>query len=216
VDGGMTVLAVLAGVVLQGCAAATAAVVPGQVAACAATPKPDWRAVATRDDIIRIRTWRDAFVKGLDEAKGAGFAADVAAQGALLEPDAALEGPALPTGAYRCRTIKLGSASGGPLAYVAYPAFRCRVKTEGDRLLFEKVTGSQRPFGTLYPGGARRQIFLGTVILGDETRAPVYGRDALRDQVGAVERIGPQRWRLIFPYPRFESTLDVIELVPAS
>jgi Domain of unknown function (DUF4893) len=212
----MTALAVLAGVVLQGCAASTAAVAPDRVAGCAAAAKPDWRAEATREDLVRLRTWRDAFVKGIEEAKAAGLAADVAAQGALLEPDAALETPALPTGDYRCRTIKLGSAAGGPLAYVAYPAFRCRVKTEGDRLIFEKITGSQRPFGTLYPGGTRRQIFLGTVILGDETRAPVYGRDALRDQVGAVERIGPQRWRLIFPYPRFESTLDVIELVPAS
>jgi hypothetical protein len=32
---------------------------------------------------------------------------------------------------------------------------------------------------------------------------------------GLVERIGARRWRLVLPYPRFESTLDVIEIVPA-
>ena len=31
-----------------------------------------------------------------------------------------------------------------------------------------------------------------------------------------TERVGDNRWRLIMPYPRFESTLDVLELVPAT
>jgi hypothetical protein len=33
--------------------------------------------------------------------------------------------------------------------------------------------------------------------------------------VGLFERVGPQRWRLVMPYPRWESTIDVMELVPA-
>ena len=57
-------------------------------------------------------------------------------------------------------------------------------------------------------------MFLGTLVLGDETRAMQYGRDQDRDLAGWVERIGDNRWRLILPYPHFESTLDVIELVP--
>ena len=39
-------------------------------------------------------------------------------------------------------------------------------------------------------------------------------QDATRDVAGVVERIGPQRWRLVLPYPRFESLIDVVELVP--
>ena len=54
------------------------------------------------------------------------------------------------------------------------------------------------------------------MLLGDETRAMRYGIDPGRDMAGAVERIGPRKWRLILPYPRFESTLDVVELIPAS
>jgi Domain of unknown function (DUF4893) len=177
---------------------------------------PDWRAVAKRDDLRRLRTWRDAFIEALAEADASGNRAQIAAESALLRPDAALDDATLPLGDYRCRTLKLGSAGRGGLAYVPYPAFDCRVKIENSRTILEKLNGSQRLFGRLYPGGLRRQIFLGTLVLGDETRALGYGRDATRDMAGAIERIGPQRWRLVLPYPRFESTLDVIELVPAS
>jgi len=53
-------------------------------------------------------------------------------------------------------------------------------------------------------------------VLGDESRALRYGRDRERNLIGLVERIGPQRWRIAFPRPAFESLLDVIELVPRS
>ncbi len=176
----------------------------------------DWRAIAKRDDLRRLRTWRDAFVEALAEAQASGDGAKVAAEGKLLDPDAALDAPAIPTGRYRCRTLKLGSAGKGGLGFIAYPAFDCRIGMQGEAMIFEKLGGSQRPTGRLYPGGLRRQVFLGTLVLGDEIRALGYGRDATRDMAGALERIGPQRWRLVLPYPRFESTLDVIELVPAS
>ena len=177
---------------------------------------PDWRAIAKRDDLRRLRTWRDAFVEALAEVQASGDGARVDAEGKLLDPDAALDGPAIPAGRYRCRTLKLGSAGKGGLGLIAYPAFDCRIGMQGEAITFEKLGGSQRPTGRLYPGGLRRQVFLGTLVLGDEIRALGYGRDATRNMAGALERIGPQRWRLVLPYPRFESTLDVIELVPAS
>ena len=34
--------------------------------------------------------------------------------------------------------------------------------------------------------------------------------------IGYVERIGAKRWRVVFPRPRFESIVDVMELVPAT
>jgi hypothetical protein len=52
------------------------------------------------------------------------------------------------------------------------------------------------------------------LVLGDESRALQYGRDTERDVAGFVERIGPNRWRLIMPRPHFESIMDVMELVP--
>jgi hypothetical protein len=41
-----------------------------------------------------------------------------------------------------------------------------------------------------------------------------YRQDDQRDIAAYLERIGPNRWRLVMPKPRFESQLDVMELVP--
>ena len=176
----------------------------------------DWRLVATADDRDRLRDWRDAFVEGLREARAAGHATDIAKEGPLLDPDSALGGGPIPNGNYRCRMTKLGARSEGLLPYVAYPAFDCRVRQERDLQGFAKLTGSQRQVGLIFPGDALRQVFLGTLLLGDEARSMQYGRDLERDVAGFVERIGPARWRMILPRPHFESDIDVLELVPSA
>jgi hypothetical protein len=101
------------------------------------------------------------------------------------------------------------------LDYVAYPDFACRVQQQGQVQTFAKLTGSQRQVGLIFPFDAMRQVFLGTLMLGDEARAMHYGVDPERDVAGYVERIARGRWRLVMPSPRFESQLDVMELVPA-
>ena len=176
-----------------------------------------WKEVATSDDRQRLADWRSSFVKALDTAKKGGHAADIAREGALLDPDAALGPPNIANGMYRCRVIKLGTkAESGGLAYVRYPPFLCRVKADRELQRFNKLNGSQRYVGLIFPGDAVRQVFLGTLVLGDETRALQYGQDELRDVAGYVERIGPDRWRLIMPKPHFESQFDVVELVPSA
>jgi hypothetical protein len=79
-----------------------------------------------------------------------------------------------------------------------------------------KRTGSQRPVGILYDESPRRMVFIGTLVLGDEERPLDYGFDRERDMIGALERVGERRWRLVFPRPNFESDIDVLELVPAA
>jgi len=176
----------------------------------------DWRQVATENDRKRLRDWRKSFAEALDAARKSGHAADIAREGALLDPDTALGGGPIPNGMYACRVIKLGAKSAGMLDYVNYPAFVCRIEQERDLQGFAKLTGSQRPVGLIFPGDAIRQIFLGTLVLGDEREAMQYGQDETRDVAGYVERIGPGRWRLVMPSPAFESQTDVMELVPAS
>ena len=174
-----------------------------------------WKEVATGDDRQRLADWRATFVAALDAARKGGHAGDIASEGALLEPDAALGPPGIPNGMYRCRVIKLGAKAGsGGLPYVSYPPFVCRVKADRTLQRFNKLSGSQRYVGLIFPGDSIRQIFLGTLVLGDETRALQYGQDQLRDIAGHVERIGPNRWRMVMPRPHFESQLDVMELVP--
>ena len=192
---------------------------------CAAVPlsldapvasSTEWRAVATASDRDRLRDWRTAFTRALEQARKAGHAADIAREGRLLEPDAALGPVPIPNGSYKCRVIKVGAKSDGLLDYIAYPAFDCRIDQQGKLQSLTKLTGSQRHVGLIFPDSPLRQVFLGTLVLGDETSAMQYGRDPDRDLAGWVARVDDNRWRLILPYPRYESTMDVVELIPAS
>ena len=195
--------------VLAGCASDDES-----VADASATAAPDWRNIATSDDRGRLREWRTALVRALAKAQASGHGATITREGTLLEPDAAIDWRDPPPGLYSCRTVKVGGQSAGMLDYVAYPPFDCRIRSEEGLLSLTKLKGSQRPIGLLLPYAANRMVFLGTLQLGDETRALEYGRDQERDLVALVERIGQDRWRLIFPYPHFESIADVMELVP--
>jgi len=174
----------------------------------------DWRRVATSNDRTRLRNTRQAWLEALAKARAAGQAKAIAAQGLLFDPDRALPGAKPPAGDYRCRVFKLGGQRPGNRDFTAYPAFRCRIDPEGEMLSFYKIGGSQRPAGLVFDDGGDRQIFLGTLSLGDEELPMDYGRDVNRDMAGIVQRIGPRRWRLVLPYPHFESLLDVVELVP--
>ena len=205
---GVLAIALLTG--LPGCAALQP---PGVVIA---EPQADWRAVATEDDRQRLREWRSTFVSALQQARAAGHQAEIAAEGALLEPDAAIPAGNIANGMYRCRVIKIGAKSEGLLNFVGYPYFSCRIGQDGELQAFAKLTGSQRQIGLIFPGDAVRQVFLGTLVLGDEDRAMQYGSDRERNVAGWVERIGPDRWRIVMPQPHFESRLDVMELVPDS
>jgi hypothetical protein len=173
-----------------------------------------WRRVATEEDKGRLRDWRTTFTNALDAARKAGHGAEIDREGALLDPDAALGGTPLPNGMYRCRVIKLGAKAAGNLDFVAYPGFTCRVRSDHQLQRLGKLSGSQRYVGIIFPNDAVREVFLGTLVLGDERRALQYGQDDMRDIAGYVERIGPSRWRLIMPKPHFESQMDVMELVP--
>lgn len=175
-----------------------------------------WKDVATKDDRARLADWRASFIHALDAARKTGHGADIDREGALLDPDAALGSPAVPNGMYRCRVIKLGAKAGsGSRPYFSTPAFTCRVKADRDLQRFNKYDGPQRYAGLIFPGDAVREVFLGTLVLGDELRALQYGQDELRDVAGYVERVGSRRWRILIPKPHFESEFDVMELVPA-
>ncbi|MGZ8360715.1 MAG: DUF4893 domain-containing protein [Allosphingosinicella sp.] len=198
----------LAAALFQACATPPREAQPCLVAA------NEWRSFATDEDRGRLRNWRDAWAEALVQARGAGHQAEIAAAGSLLEPDAALTEPLPPVGDYDCRTIKLGSPADDGLVFVAYPPFHCRIGRDGDQLTFTKLTGSQRQIGRLFGDESRRLVFLGTMQLGDERQSYQYGVDRDRNLVAVLERVGDRRWRLVFPYPHFESLLDVIELTP--
>lgn len=171
----------------------------------------DWRKVATRQDRERLRGWRNAWMQALAKVRATpAGAAIVAADPALFDPDRVMLGGALTPGAYRCRVYRLGGVGARGMLRGDWTA--CRVTESG--IVRRLVTdGDQRASGNLFDSTDSRTVFLGTLAMGDEDRPMPYGRDDQRDMAGLVERVGPDRWRLVLPFPAFQSTLDVMEIV---
>lgn len=175
----------------------------------------DWRDVISTTDAATLSRLDQAWRLGRAEAEDKGFAARVEALGPLVDPNAGQAGRLQPApGEYRCRSIKLGSNRPGGPGYLEYPWFDCTVElTPGGDLILTKTTGSQRTRGLLYPDTDRRLVFVGAQALGTgETGYPDYGDQPIRDQVGVFERVGSDRWRLVIPWPKVDSKLEILEL----
>ena len=182
-----------------------------------ATKADEWMAIATADDEDRIDRLGLAWQSALADARRGGFADQVRAEGALLEPRAALPRPAPTPGSYNCRLVKLGRSTTKTPAFERFRPFFCYVEVEGDLLTIVKQTGSERPAGRLWEDDRpERLIFLGSLALGNEEQPLAYGDDPKRDMAGVLERFAPFRWRLVIPWPRGNSKLDVFELTPVA
>ena len=171
--------------------------------------------MATPADRARLRSWRGAWIDAMAKIRAAGLISSIEADPTLFDPDRALPNPVPPAGLYRCQVVKLGANGTAMRDLTRYPAVDCRVESADGIVRLYKIDGAQRPFGTLYEDSSSRAVFLGTMVLGDEHRPLAYGKDANHDLAGYVERIEPQRWRMVLPWPRFESLLNVVEIVPA-
>jgi hypothetical protein len=163
-----------------------------------------WQDEATSYDQGRLARIDEARAKGMAEA------GDVPAAGEAL--GAQSSGGSV-TGAWRCRTIKLG----GMARAVVYSWFHCRVKAFAGGLLFEKLGGTQRMAGRLYAEGDG-YVYLGASwVKGEQPHrysgsgASVGARATPDDQIGRLVATSYGA-RLELPYPVQESTFDVVEL----
>ena len=194
-----------------GAAPAYAAPGYGPASPAAQAGAEGWRGVVQQGDFQRLMAADEAWAAALRRAQGDPAMAGL---GPLVVETSAIPGPPPGPGDYRCRMLKFGGDKGAPLT--VYGWFRCRVElSPGGDLSLTKLTGSQRQRGLLYPDSDSRLAFVGAVAWGRESAAPAYGAQSDRDQVGWFERIGERRWRLVLPFPKQESVLDVLELVPA-
>ena len=202
------------------------------VAACATPqPRPDvvatvteeprtktdlWTEIATDADEQRLARLGLAWQEALRDARR-GYGREIKAEGALLQPRAALARPAPTPGSYHCRLVKLGKATASAVAFERFKPFFCYVEVEGDLLTIVKQTGSQRPAGRLWEDDRPdRLIFLGSLALGSEEQPLAYSEDPKRDMAGVFERVGPFKWRLVIPWPQSSSKLDVFEMTPVA
>lgn len=196
------------GAALAGCTAYREATSPGMDASL------PWRRIATDVDRTKLRNWRTAWSEALPLARAAD-AKRIDGDPALFDPDRAQADAMPPAGDYRCRTVKLGGGGTAVAAIVTYDWRPCAVRDDGKVRHFRIEGGVQRPDGNIFPDVTARATFLGTLEVGDDNAPFRYGMDNKRDVIGYAERIGDKRWRLVLPYPSFESKLDVIEIVPA-
>ena len=181
----------------------------------------DWRDAANAFDRDRLDNAPVTLGEALAEARAGGAPEDVATIENLLVPIVPIGGEAL-LGDWKCRTIKLGGA--GKLT--VYSWFKCRISLGENGLEFLKMTGSQRTSGDFWPiypesgeGFPIRYVYLGASHYSDEEPKPyggpgnTLGRDSNnRDDAAILEAIGPDRLRMGFPSPIFESKYDFLEL----
>lgn len=173
-----------------------------------------WQEQASRFDAQRLSRLDESRAKGLDEAARGAPAADLAAIRSVLDAPAVEASSSALEGAWRCRTIKLG----GITPDVVYGWFRCRISLKGGAPYLEKLTGSQRTSGFLYPQGGGF-VYLGASYVTGEKPHRYSGNGAEAgagatpdDQIGLLSLLTDGRARLELPYPLQESTFDVIEL----
>lgn len=128
--------------------------------------------------------------------------------------DAQASGTGGVAGEWRCRSMKLG----GMTPAMVYRWFRCRIWEQGGSLHFEKVTGTQRMFGTLYPEDGRYSYRGASSAKGEPLHrysggGASYGAARTPDdQEGYLEMLADGRARIEIPHPVQESDYDVIEL----
>lgn len=173
-----------------------------------------WREEASSADINRLATLDSVRLHAVQAAVDYDGQGDFNAIKRVLEPG----GRAIPArallGDWRCRQIKLGGIS----PYIVYPAwFHCRVRVVNGALFFEKLNGSQRTHGFLYPENGA-WVYLGASSAGNEPWHRYSGRAASvgaavtpDDQVGLLTGIGDNHLRMEIPAVQ-ESLLDLIEL----
>jgi len=178
---------------------------------CTTAAQAGWQEEASPFDVQRLADLDASRAKGLSEAQGG---ANMDVIHAVLDPARQPITAEALIGSWRCRTIKLG----GMTASIVYTWFQCRISDHGGQLFFEKVSGSQRTSGYLYPqdGGF---VYLGALHMSTEPEHTYSGNGASAgaagtpdDQIGYLAGIGGKRARIEFPEPVQESTFDVLEL----
>jgi hypothetical protein len=178
---------------------------------------PDWRSHATPRDLDRLERYEDAVTKGMMESRVAGEE-----NGSYNELVSIMEGTLVPAdaeklmGDWNCRTIK----AGGPFAgFVVYGWFRCEVVAREGRLFFEKLSGSQRVSGYLYPRDEKSWVLLATPNEGHSGPIRDYSGPEggvtdpqLVDEPAIAALLEDGRARAVFPWPELESTFNVLEM----
>jgi hypothetical protein len=171
----------------------------------------DQASPADIDRLVQLPQIRDAAIA--DAKQNTSGQGDMRALARVMDA----EGHAIPAqalmGNWRCRQMKLGRMT----SYMVYDSwFSCNIRPYNGGILLQKMNGSQRFIGFLYPenGG---WVYLGASSARGEPyhnysgRSPAIGAQVTPDdQIGLLTGIGNNHLRLEMPAVQ-ESLLDVVE-----
>jgi hypothetical protein len=172
-----------------------------------------WQEQAAPSDIDRLVQLPQIREQALQDAQSGEGQGDARVISRVMGP----QGRAIPehalVGSWRCRQLKLGRMA----SYMVYDAwFSCAIRPMNGRLMLQKMNGSQRFMGYLYPENGA-WVYLGASSARGEPyheysgRAPSLGADVTPDdQIGLLTGIGDNHLRLEIPAVQ-ESLLDVVE-----
>ncbi|HMH65045.1 MAG TPA: DUF4893 domain-containing protein [Rhizomicrobium sp.] len=172
-----------------------------------------WQDQASPADAERLAQLPQIRAAALEDAQHGDGRGDWHAIPRVMQP----QGRAVPASAlvgdWHCRQMKLGRMA----SYMVYDQwFSCNIRPFNGGLLLQKMNGSQRFVGFLFPenGG---WVYLGASSARGEPwhnysgRSPALGAQVTPDdQIGLLTGIGDNRLRLEIPAVQ-ESLLDVVE-----
>ena len=172
-----------------------------------------WRDEASPADIDRLVQLPQIRAAAIDDAQHGQGLGDRRVLPTVMVP----QGRAIPLralmGNWRCRQIKLGRMS----SYMVYDQwFSCNIRPINGGLQLQKMNGSQRFVGLLFPENGA-WVYLGASSVKGEPwhsysgRAPSIGAQVTPDdQIGLLTGIGDNHLRLEIPAAQ-ESLLDIVE-----
>ena len=172
-----------------------------------------WQEQASPADAARLAQLPQIRAAALEESRRGRGQGDASVIGFVMNP----QGRSIPeqalVGNWRCRQIKLG----GMDSYMVYSAwFTCRIAARNGGLMLQKLNGTQRFQGALYPENGS-WVYLGASSARGEglhtysgNGASLGARVTPDDQIGVLTGIGPNHLRLEIPAVQ-ESLLDVVE-----
>jgi hypothetical protein len=172
-----------------------------------------WQEQAAPADIDRLVQLPQIREQALQDAQNGEGRGDARVISRVMGPESrAIPEHAL-VGSWRCRQIKLGRMA----SYMVYDAwFSCAIRPMNGRLMLQKMNGSQRFMGYLYPENGA-WVYLGASSARNEPyheysgRSPSVGAEVTPDdQIGLLTGIGDNHLRLEIPAIQ-ESLLDVVE-----
>jgi hypothetical protein len=176
--------------------------------------RPLWMAPLTERDKERIEDIVESRSKGRARVARDSDSATARAAAALLDLDAIPLVEKQLIGSWKCRTYGLG----GTLypnrgADVAGP-FQCRVERDKVGLVLRKTTGSVTWLARLAPITAQSLLYYGTYAARGDKNAIYPAGDAYHHQVGILQQLARERFRIEMPRPTHYATSDhdVVEL----